>query len=169
MREKCPDMNDESIRYIFDRIYEEADKASTCLKVTVGAQFIPDTESCCTEPVIITSNSSIDKYNCKKEGKCYKAELTGIYESCEETRKYCKATHAEINLLKALEHLQIDPSKGVLYVTRYPCYNCAKECVKNGIKQIVYAGRQEISDDVKKLFSDNNVSVTWYPGIDYEN
>lgn len=150
-------------KYILDSAFDFASNNSTCNKIAVGACF-RNHSGYITE---YSSNYSSD-YNCKSNKNCYKAAVTGIYESCEETRKYCKAIHAEINMINILKSKNIDPSCGVLYITRYPCLNCARSCAEFGFKNIVYCGKQEISDDVKKIFDDYNINVCWIPDIDYE-
>lgn len=149
-------------KHILDSAFHFASNTSTCNKVAVGACF-----SGYGNIKEYSSNYSSD-YDCKSNKNCYKAAVTGIYESCEETRKYCKATHAEINMINILKSKNIDPSCGVLYITRYPCLNCARSCAEFGFKNIVYCGKQEISDDVKKIFDDYNINVCWIPDIDYE-
>lgn len=139
-----------------------AAKHSTCIKVAVGAAFRLDDDS------VLYSCNHGDDINCKKIGECHKFKVTGIYESCEETRKYCAAKHAEINLLEDLKSLSIDPKGQEIFVTRYPCINCARALVEAGVKVVTYGGRQEISDEVKQLFNDNNVKYKWYPECDYE-
>lgn len=155
-------ITNEHIKTIFDSIIINARSTSTCNKLAVGSGFITTSGI-----FILESNRSIE-HNCKLNNECYKAKLTGVYESVEWTRKYCKAIHAEVNMINRLKSLNIDPSEGTLYVTRYPCVNCANECVKAGFRHISYCGVKEISDEVKKIFDDANISVTWYPDIDYE-
>lgn len=154
-----------SAKYTFNLLMKDADKYSTCKKVVVGAGFVSEDST----KFIKAYNASND-FNCRENNECYKAKLTGVYESVEWTRKYCKAVHAERNLIGKMmkEYPDLDPAKGELYVSRYPCIECARACVNFGFKEINYAGIQEISDEVKKLFFNSGVSVCWYPEIDYE-
>lgn len=149
-------------REIFDTIITHAKDNSTCKKLAVGSGFLDSNGT-----LYVESNRSSD-FNCKNEGECYKAKVTGIYESVEWTRKYCKAIHAEINMINLLKSKGIDPSNGTLYVSRYPCENCARNCVEFGFKHIVYCGRQKISDEVNKIFKDADIEICWFPEIDYE-
>lgn len=154
---------------IFDRIIDFAKSQSTCKKLSVGAGFVFNhTETRDTPPTIIYSSNCSSDYNCKLNDECYKAKVTGIYESCEETRKYCKAIHAEINMINNLREMNVDPTSGILYVTRYPCLNCAEKCAEFGFSRIAYCGKQEISDEVKQIFDNHDIEVEWYPSIDYE-
>lgn len=157
-------------KYFFDSAFEFAKCNSTCLKVNVGAVFaVPNRRAKNGFKLYHSCNRSNDvEKNCQVLKECYKAKVTGIYESCEETRKYCSAIHAEINMIENLKIENVNPSNGVLYVTRYPCENCAKHVVEFGFTKVCYCGKQEISDEVKKIFEDNNVEVEWYPQYDYE-
>ena len=145
-----------------------AKNESTCRKVSVGAGYVSNY----TKHLTYVSCNKSESFNCKDEGECYKQKVTGIYESCEETRKFCKAVHAEINLINLIKLVNpnIEDSKilsdGVVYCTRYPCENCAKELKKHGLKKLKYCGVQEISDNVKDILSD--VDIEWFNNIDYE-
>ena len=158
---------------MFKKAFEYANENSTCMKVSVGAAILDNNEN-----VILSCNRSED-FNCKEHNECYKAKVTGIYESCEETRKYCKAIHAEINMINKLNEIWNNSTmdkipdllkiyNNPLYVTRYPCENCCKKIIKNGFKYVKYCGKQEISENVKRLFEKANVKVEWFPEIDYE-
>lgn len=146
----------------FDESAEYAKKFCTCNKVAVGAKFITN------DGREFYSCNRSEEHDCTVTGKCHKFEVTGIYESCEETRKYCSAVHAEINMINKLRENNVDPSDGILFVSRYPCHNCCEKCIEFGFKRINYCGRQEISDEVKELFSTNDVEVNWFKEYDYE-
>lgn len=154
-----------SIEKVFSDIYSFAKKYSTCNKVYVGCMIQ------CPDGTKIYSANSGEGHNCQTDGKCYKYEVTGIYESCEETRKFCASTHSEINAIKEFDKLEVkyNPEECVVYVTRYPCENCAENLVKRGFKKIVYCGRQEISSSVKSILESNGVSYEWYKDIDFES
>lgn len=145
-----------------DMAAEYARDHSTCLKVSVGAAFVTD------DGRMYLSANNGREINCKEIGECYKAKVTGVYESVEWTRKYCASVHAEICMIETLLVNNVDPSCGTLYVTRYPCENCARKTAEFGIRRVVYGGVQEISDVVKKIYSDHGVEVIWHPECDYE-
>lgn len=146
---------------LFNEIFEYASKNTTCNKLPVGACFITSDGK-----KIFSCNHENNGHNCKKEKECYKFKITGIYQSCEETRKYCQATHAEINIINKLTELGISPSDGILYVSRYPCKNCALAISQAGFKYIRYCGKQEISMEVRSILSSQYIG--WYSNIDYE-
>lgn len=147
-------------RYYLSIANKYAADNSTCLKVAVGSVFVGMNND-------IYYASNCGKKSCKEIGECYKFKVTGIYKSCEETRPYCAAIHSEINMINQLREKGIGPW-GTIYVTRYPCLNCAINLAAYGFKDVVYGGRQEISEDVKKIFDDNEISYKWYPDIDFE-
>lgn len=147
----------------FDKAAEFAKRNCTCIKVPVGSLFV----DLSNQEEYYECNRSFD-FDCKTQNECYKAKVTGIYESCEETRKYCKAIHSEVNMIELLKKNRVDPKSGILFITRYPCLNCAKKIVEFGFNIIAYCGKQEISDEVKQLFYENKIIVDWYPELDYE-
>ena len=153
-----------------------ARKESGCMKVAVGAIWVPDIyERSKIYDAVFASNVNPEGYSCKKHNECYKAKVTGIYESCEETRKYCKSVHAEINLINKMKEKFPDREQtellknGTIWVNRYPCENCALELIRHGAKKICYCGKQEISDTVKTFFESAGVQCWWYPEWDFEN
>lgn len=157
-------------KYFFDSAFEFAKCNSTCLKVNVGAVFaVPNRRAKNGFKLYHSCNRSNDvEKNCQVLKECYKAKVTGIYESCEETRKYCSAIHAEVNLINLLKKENIEFDSGTIYVTRYPCFSCATQLINNGFKEVNYCGKQEISNEVKKLFEESDVNVKWFPEYDYE-
>lgn len=148
---------------------------SGCMKVAVGAVYVPEIYA--KKSVyegIFASNSNPEGYSCKDHNECYKAKVTGIYESCEETRPYCKSTHAEINLIEKMkkEYPEKDQlellSDGTVWVTRYTCYNCALMMIKHGLKRLCFCGKQDISEDVRELLESAGVQYWHYPQWDFE-
>lgn len=143
-----------------------ADATSTCLKVGVGSCYVFDSSDG-SRTVFYTSNMG-EKDNCKKNGYCLKYKLSGIYESCEETRHLCAAKHSEIRMIDVLKKNSVNPSVGTLYVTRYPCIRCATELSKFGFKKVVYGGVQKISNEVEEVFKKMGVEYKWIPEVDNE-
>ena len=54
-----------------------------------------------------------------------------------EHSKYYYTTHAELNAILNYRGPSLEGSK--LYVTLFPCNECAKACIQSGIKKIIYA------------------------------
>lgn len=162
---------DEYVKDIFQKAFEHAYMFTTCSKLPVGS-IIVDSDN--NYYYGCNSNYESPEYNCYKKNECYKAKVTGIYESREETRKFCMAIHSEVNAINSLKNSVKERdwegvfASSTIYITRYPCFNCAKEIVNNGIKHVRYCGVQEISDEVKNLFDKNNVVYKWFPEFNFE-
>jgi deoxycytidylate deaminase len=45
-------------------------------------------------------------------------------------------------------------------VTRYPCEACARAIVAAGIKHVVYAGKEQISQQTEEIFTRSSTEVT---------
>lgn len=142
-----------------------ADATSTCMKVAVGSCYVYDSPDG-SRSIYYTSN--MGDTNCKKNGYCQKYKLSGIYESCEETRHLCAAKHSEIRMIDVLKKNNVDPSIGTLYVTRYPCIRCATEVSKFGFTKVVYGGVQKISNEVEEVFKKYGIEYKWIPEVDNE-
>lgn len=149
---------------IFCEAAKYADIHSTCSKVHVGAAFIT------TDGRVFYSCNNGGQKNCNELGYCYKAKVTGIYESCEATRPYCQSIHAEINMLNILKENDIDPTDGELWITRYPCRNCLTKCIEAGIKAINFCGVSEgtTPEENKADVLKYGIQYNWYPQYDFE-
>lgn len=147
---------------MFNKCFNYARSRSTCMKVSVGACAVLESGK-------TYYAANVGEHNCRKDGKCHKYEVTGIYESCEETRKHCSATHAEINLINEVKNSGNSMEGATVYCTRYPCENCSKELIKNKVKEVHYCGKQEISDNSKRWFEKSGIKVFHNPDIDYED
>lgn len=150
----------------FDKAYSYAQMLTTCNKVAVGAIFVTGDKR------IYSCNRNNDGYSCIVNNSCYKASVTGKYESCEETRKFCKATHAEVNLIESSKFKSLKSNEienGILYLTRYPCLNCMEKIAESGIQTVYYCGTQEASDEVKNIAESKGILLTHYDQCDYED
>ena len=61
----------------------------------------------------------------------------GKEEDTPELSKYFYSTHSELNAILNYRGGSLDGTK--LYVTLFPCNECAKACIQAGIKMIIYA------------------------------
>jgi tRNA(Arg) A34 adenosine deaminase TadA len=52
--------------------------------------------------------------------------------------EYGRAVHAEMAALLGCARRAVSPVRGTLYVTTFPCHNCAKHIVASGIKRVFY-------------------------------
>lgn len=76
--------------------------------------------------------------------------------------------HAEADALDNLPS-NFNPENASIYVTLFPCLECAKRIVNMGIKKVVYLKEynKEITKVTQRLFDIANVEVTKYN--DYKN
>ena len=58
-------------------------------------------------------------------------------DNTPEHSKYFYSTHAELNAILNYRGGNLEGTK--LYVTLFPCNECAKACIQAGIKTIIYA------------------------------
>ena len=158
-------MDDKFYKELLIDLNKFAEEHTTCKKVAVGSMYLDNNNTI----IYKTCNKSLDGHNCKELDECYKAKVTGVYESVEWTRKYCKSRHSEVWMVEMLQQTDLNLSEGTLLVTRYPCKNCSEVVAKAGIKKVIYGGKQEISDEVREIFNKNNITYIHYPDVDYED
>lgn len=75
---------------------------------------------------------------------------TNIKEVGEENTKYPYVIHSEVNALNNYQGPKNQLENATIYVTLFPCSNCAKQIVEFGIKRVVY------KDDFYKNTVDNS-------------
>lgn len=131
---------------------------STCTKTAVGCYIVAED----SWRTVLAKGANCGEVNCKKEG-CLRIELFG--DNSKEHRSTCRCNHSEID---ALNHvLDKERLKGAtIFVTRYPCDNCAKALVKAGIGTVIYGRSFPISNKAEKLFRDNHIEVVHVPDWD---
>jgi len=59
---------------------------------------------------------------------------TGISDLTE----YCRAVHAEMDAITSAARKGVSLRNGTMFVTTYPCHNCAKHIIASGIKKVYY-------------------------------
>ncbi|TDT82039.1 anti-phage dCTP deaminase [Pseudodesulfovibrio indicus] len=146
---------------------------------------------------------------CKSKGRCRSSEeiekmLKNMYERLQdadlilkkasfkkvkavlkkagvsELIEFSRAIHAEMEaLLSAARTAKAGISGGTIYVTTYPCENCAKHLITAGIKKIVYiepypksrvlAFFSDFIAEDNKPAGENQVSVSQFVGISHES
>lgn len=82
--------------------------------------------------------------------------------------KHSYVVHAEANAIYNKNLASIDGS--TLYVTCFPCRECAKAIIQNGIKHIVFLWEKNHHDDINKtvryMFDEADVSYQSYGSLD---
>ncbi|MBL4848020.1 MAG: cytidine deaminase [Planctomycetes bacterium] len=56
----------------------------------------------------------------------------------KDITEFGRAVHAEMEALLACLRIGVRPTQGTLYVTTFPCHNCARHLVASGISRVVY-------------------------------
>lgn len=78
--------------------------------------------------------------------------------------KYAYVCHSELNAI--LNARGIDLTNSTLYVTLFPCNECAKAIIQSGIKKIIYEDDKYNGSDenivAKKLFDTCNIKYLKY-------
>lgn len=112
----------------FMRLAELASMRSSCMKRKVGAVVVRERR------VLSTGYNGTPRFvlNCN-EGGCKRCDAGAASGTSLDT---CLCLHGEEN---ALLEAGRDRSEGAMvYVTTYPCLQCAKKMVQCGIKEVVY-------------------------------
>lgn len=96
---------------------------STCTRLMVGATIVRDKR-------IIAGG--------------YNGSISGgehcIDDDCYVENNHCIRTiHAEINALLQCAKFGVPTAGAEIYVTHFPCLNCAKAIIQSGIKKVYYA------------------------------
>ena len=133
--------------------YESATRAS-CLHLKNGAVIVKDKRVKASG--YNGSPSGIE--SCLVRG-CRK-DLLQIAQEVKRTGN-CRGAHAERN---AMDQLARDDLKGaVLYTVMFPCSDCAKEIVGNGIVEVVYSVMYKEPDSLtNELFSEKKIKLRVY-------
>ena len=81
--------------------------------------------------------------------------------------KYAFVCHAEMNAISNFKGDKKDLENAKLYVTLFPCNECAKLVIQNGIKEIVYLSDKYKNTDgniaSKLMFDECGVRYTEFP------
>lgn len=82
----------------------------------------------------------------------------------KEFEKYGSVVHAEANAIANYKGMTGDLKDATIYVTLFPCSNCAKLLVQFGVKKVIYYS------DMYKDTEDNRVAkrIFEYCGIEYQ-
>ncbi len=112
---------------------------STCLSRPVGAVLVLDRQ------ILVTgyNGSMPGEAHCLDDGECFKRNIP--HQNCDKY-DFCRASHAEANLMAQAARRGIAVAGGTLYVTLMPCYSCAKLLSVAGIKDVVYEHEYESGD-----------------------
>lgn len=125
-------------------IAEKLATRSTCDRANVGAVIVNDDNR-----IVSTGyNGSLPgNSHCNDEGHVLRDG-------------HCIATvHAEINAITYCAKEGIKLKGTTIYVTHFPCINCAKSIISSGIKKVYYKNAYRMDDYVVNLMKDNDVVI----------
>ena len=93
-----------------------------------------------------------------------KGEETGDFLKIKNTF----AVHAEQNAIDNFRGNKKDLEDATLYITWFPCNECAKRIIQNGIKEVVYARMYSYQDHIEAtniMFQKAGVKTRQFGGI----
>lgn len=112
---------------------------STCLSRPVGAILVLDRQ------ILVTgyNGSMPGAPHCLDDGQCFKRK---VQSSGHDKYDFCRASHAEANMMAQAARHGITVKGATLYTTLMPCYTCTKLVAVAGIKEVVYEHIYESAD-----------------------
>ena len=96
---------------------------------------------------------------------------TSFYTHVKDLTEFGRALHAEMDCLLSANRSGRSVVGGTMYVTTFPCHNCAKHIVASGLKRVIYiepypkSRVDELHDDSISLNSRNTDKVQFLPFI----
>jgi len=70
--------------------------------------------------------------------------------------------HAEQNAISDAARRGVAIENATIYITHYPCINCAKYIISSGIKEVIYLEDYNNDQIVKVLFDSCNINLRKY-------
>lgn len=137
---------------MLNRAQDYADANSTCCKVKVGSLIlVPD-----LAVFLYGCNHGVHK--CTTNG-CRRIMLYGNASKEHRLPSDCDAVHSEIDAISKAAKDGYKLNGATIYVSRYPCENCARAIAGSGIKTVIYGRKESISDYTKQILDDAGVNV----------
>lgn len=117
---------------------------ATCERLHVGAVIVKDNR------IIATG------YNGSVSGMEHCSE-----SGCDVVDNHCIRTlHAEVNAILQCAKYGISTDGASIYVTHFPCQNCAKNIAQVGIKHVYYKHGYNNDYRTEKLFNQLGITCT---------
>ena len=70
--------------------------------------------------------------------------------------------HAEQNAIADAAARGVSIKDSTIYITHYPCINCAKFIIASGIKKVIYSDDYRNDELVDQLFKNSNIEIQKY-------
>jgi dCMP deaminase len=112
---------------------------STCMSRPVGGILVLDKQILATG----YNGSMPGDTHCLDEKACFKRQKQEEYH---DKYDFCRASHAEANILAQAARKGIAVWGSTLYTTLMPCYTCTKLIAVAGVKEVVYEHIYESND-----------------------
>lgn len=154
------DVDRKMTKAMLDLAQTYANAHSTCSKVQVGSCISSGYSTICG------CNHGIS--NCKKNG-CRRIQLYGEASKDHRLPSDCDSIHSEIDAICEAAKSGIRLLGSTIYVTRYPCENCARAIATSGIKKVVYGRKQSISPYTAMILAMSHVDVVHDMSWDWED
>lgn len=137
------DQNRDSWEKYFLKVADVIKERSTCTRLSVGS-------------VAVKGNKIISTgYNGSPTGEDHCIDV-----GCMIKKGHCIRTiHAELNAIMNGMETGVNLKGSTLYVTHFPCFNCAKHIVQVGIKRVVYKNDYKNSREAEDLFKRSGLKV----------
>nr|WP_170007735.1 ComE operon protein 2 [Bacillus fonticola] len=120
---------------------------STCTRLAVGATIVRDHR--------VIANG----YNGSVAGSTHCIDV-----GCYVVEGHCVRTvHAEMNALLQCAKLGVGTNSASIYVTHFPCPNCAKAIIQAGISHVYYANVYHNHPYAVELLAEAGITVMHIP------
>ena len=129
-----------------------ADEKSTCLKVKVGSIIL------IKDLCVYVYGCNHGMHKCNKNG-CRRIALYGNASKEHRLPSDCDAVHSEIDAISKCAKAGLKTDGAIIYVSRYPCENCARAIAESGIKKVVYGRKESISPYTALILASAGVEV----------
>lgn len=137
---------------MIEELLKERDK-SNCFRRKVGALIVNESSGW----IVARGHNKIIDYvdSCKRCGCKRKNCISG------EKLGECDAIHAEIVAIEDLRYYYSSDGYNdlVMYISTFPCHECAKAIISLGIKKLYYLESYPSMDRDMKMLLDNDIYV----------
>lgn len=137
-----------------------AESTSGCNKVAVGSAIVAD--GCI---VALGANRTIPNLCRNPSCGCLRVEKYGNDSKAHRDPADCRAIHSEVDAICSAASQGHSVKGAKIFVTRYPCENCARAIVAAGISTVYYGGTSTISKETQDILETGEITayhVDWW-------